>query len=245
VPLRNGVISLWTENVHTDRPTRTALLWRDLAADTTAVLGSWDGQRWVDYGGRMLAPSLLFGPRVIAALAPDGRFAVGDGVEYCVRLWSVAEGTFRMACREHAPVPIGAGIRSHDLSRIEDEARRESLAGVVRGQEIADHLASFDRLLFDDDGHLWVRTLGPELADVHPYLRSSMLEREPAYRTWDVFDPVGRFVGGVAVPSNFRPQSIESGYIYGFLELATGEITIGRAAVPLLQGDTLSPNSFP
>lgn len=236
--LRGGMISLWRENIHSDRPTRTALVWRDLRADTAAVLARWDGERYVDYGGRMFAPPRLFGPRVIAALASDGHVAVGDGMEYCVGVRSLADGTFRKACRVRTPVPVGEGVRDPDLSRIEDEGRREALANIMREQEIGDHLPSFDRLLFDEQGRLWIRTLGPGLAEVHPYLRDTP-DLEPDYRTWDVFDTIGHLVGVVEVPSNFEPQAVASGRIFGFLEMATGEITIGVAAVPMLQREDI------
>lgn len=232
---RGGVVSLWGENIHTDRPTRTALLWRDLAADTVVVLARWDGERYEEHAGRLIAPDRLFGPRVIAALTPDGHAAVGDGVEYCVHVRPLAGGVFRRACRTRAPVPIGDAVRDPDLSRIEDESRREALASIVREQEIGDRLPSFDRLLFDGDGRLWVRTLGPESADLHPYLLRDMPEREPAYRTWDVFDAVGRLTGAVEVPSSFEPQAVASGRMIGFLELPSGEITIGAVPVPLAE----------
>lgn len=187
----------------------------------------------------MFAPPRLFGPRVIAALASDGHVAVGDGIEYCARVRSLADGTFREACRIRAPVLVGDGVRDPDLSRIEDEGRREALANVIQKQEIGDHLPSFDRLLFDEEGRLWIRTLGPELADVHPYLRRDMPDLEPDYRSWDVFDTIGHLVGTVEVPSNFEPQAVALGRIFGFLEMATGEITIGVAAVPMLQREDI------
>lgn len=45
---RGGMVSLWRENIHSNRPTRMALVWRDLTADTAAVLARWDGERYVD-----------------------------------------------------------------------------------------------------------------------------------------------------------------------------------------------------
>jgi hypothetical protein len=229
IPLRGGVVSLWRENIHSDRPTLTALAWRDLEADTATFLAEWEGEQWTDFGGRMFAPGKLFGPRVVAALAPDGRVAVGNGLDYCVRLRSLTDDGVRKACRVRAPVPVGDGIRDPDMSRLEDGPRREALANVVSGQEIGEHLPSFDLLRFDEGGRLWVRTLGPELADVHPYLRRVMPEREPAHRTWEVFDADGRLVGAVEISSNFEPQVITSGHILGFVELPSGEIALGRA----------------
>jgi hypothetical protein len=230
--LRGGVLFLGTENVHSDRPTRTALVWRDLAADSASVLAWWNGEQYVDYGGRMFAPSQLFGPRVIVAIASDGRVAVGDGIEYCVRIHDFQENTILKPCRVRAPVPVGDGIRNPDLNRIENQGRREALAGVVQAQEVGETLPSFDRLIFGPEGQLWVRTIGAEFANLHPYLRQDMPERLPPYRTWEVFDAIGRLVGAMELPSNFDPQTATPTRVFGFLEMATGEIAIGAASVP-------------
>jgi hypothetical protein len=50
-----------------------------------------------------------------------------------------------------------------------------------------------------------------------------------------VFDQAGRLVGAVKVPSNFEPHAAAAGRVFGFLEMATGEITIGAATVPMLE----------
>jgi hypothetical protein len=226
---------LWRENIHSDRPTRTALVWHDLLADTVAVFARWDGERWVDFGGRMFGPAQLFGPRVISAIATDGRVAVADGVEYCVAIHSQADDTLSKVCRNRPPVPVGKGIRDPDLSRIENDSRRKVLEAVVRGQEIGEFLPSFDRLLFDQEGCLWVRTIGSELADLHPYLSRYFPEEQPTYRMWEVFNTTGRLVHAVEIPSGFEPRTIVAGRIYGFLELPTGEIAIGAAAMPVAQ----------
>lgn len=229
--LDGGAAVLWSELVHTDRPTRTALVWHDLSADTATVLATWNGEQYVDYGG-MFAPARLFGPRVIAALAADGRLAVGDGVEFCVRFHTWRENTILKACRDRQRVPVGSGIRNPDLSVVEDERRAEALRAIFREQETGELMPSFDRLLFGPEGQLWVRTIGAESADVHPYLRVDMPEREPEYRTWDVFDENGNLTGAVDLPSKFSPQAATAGRIFGFLELASGEVVIGAVAVP-------------
>lgn len=233
--LSGGVASMWSENIHSDRPTRTALVWHDLSADTLAVFARWDGERWVDFGGRMFAPAQLFGPRVISAIATDARVAVGDGVGYCIAIHSLVDDTLSKVCRNRAPVPVGKGIRDPDLRRIEDASRRRVYEAVVRGQEIGEYLPSFDRLLFDQEGRLWVRTIGPESAGLHPYLSASFPEDQPTHRMWEVFSTTGHLVGTVEIPSEFNPRAIVAGRIYGFLELPTGEIAIGSADMPVAQ----------
>jgi hypothetical protein len=230
--LRGGVVSLWREGINWTRPTRTALVWHDLNADTAAVLESWDGEQWFRAGGRHAATTEAFAPFVIAALASDGRLAVGNGLEYCIQTHVVMDGEFRKICRDRAPAPVGAGIRHPDLSRL-DERLRQAFATVVGAQKIGKYLQQFDRLLFDAEDRLWVRTLGPEFSDLHPWFRFYAPQIRPPYRTWDVFDEAGRLLTTIEIPSNFDPQDIKAGRMYGFVELPTGEIAVGILAVPL------------
>ena len=103
---------------------------------------------------------------------------------------------------------------------MEDERRAEALRSVISQQDVGETMPSFDRVLFGPDGQLWVRTIGAESANLHPYLRPDMPGIEPQYRTWDVFDMTGSLVGAVELPSKFSPQTATSGRIFGFLELA-------------------------
>ncbi len=231
VPFRGGVLSLWRENSRAARPTRLALVWRDLEADTVTVLEAWDGERLVRMGD-FVAADPLFGPRVIATLDAQGTVAVGYGTEYCIDIHAVGQRRPRRVCRNREPAPVGAGIRDPDLSPIENEARREAYAAVVREQPIAEHLPYYDRLLFDEGGRLWVRTLGPELSEIHPYVLRAHPELGPAHRAWDVFAPAGQLIVTLEIPSTFEPEAITSDAIYGFVELSTGEIAIGALAVP-------------
>ena len=239
VGLRGGVVSLWRERLNWTRPTRTALVWHDLQADTAAVLeSSWKGERWFRAGPGYAATVQLFEPQVIAALAPDGRFAVGNGIEYCITVHVVMQGGFRRICRDRTPAPVGAGIRNPDLRWLMPRFRREA-AILVKEQEVSKYLPHFDRMLFDEEGRLWVRTLGEELSNVHPYLLEDVYllegapEFRPPFRTWDVFDELGRLLTTIQIPSNFDPHVIQSGRMYGFVELPTGEVAVGVVTVAL------------
>lgn len=225
VRLRDGVLSFWRERIPWTRPTRTALVWHDIRADTAVALESWEGERWFRAGGRWAATTEVFPPFVIAALSPDGHLAVGDGIEYCVTMHVVMQRAFRRVCRDRAPAPVGEGIRHPDVSR---SAR---LAALVREQRIPEHLPHFDRLLFDDAGRLWVRTLGEEMSNLRPDPALDAVGLRPRYRTWDVFDETGRLVKTVEIPSHFEPQVIQAREMYGFVELPMGEVAVGVLAV--------------
>jgi hypothetical protein len=181
----------------------------------------------------------LFEPQVIAALAPDGRFAVGTGIEYCITVHVVMQGGFRRICRDRTPARVGGGIRNPDLRWLKPRFRRGA-AIIAKEQEVSKYLPHFDRMLFGEEGRLWVRTLGEELSNVHPsllygtrYLLEDAPEFRPPFRAWDVFDELGRFFTTIEIPSNFDPHVIQSGRMYGFVELPTGEVAVGVLTVAL------------
>jgi hypothetical protein len=232
VRFRDGVVSLWRERVSWTRATRTALVWHDLQADTAAVLESWEGERWFRAGGQWAGTTELFPPRVIAALAPDGRLAVGNGIGYCITRHVVMQGEFRRVCRDRTPAPVGEGIHHPDWSRVESEFMRRARSELARDQRVPRHLPHFDRLLIDEEGHLWVRTIGPEFSDLHPYLLESVPDIRPPFRTWDVFDEAGRLLSTIEIPSNFEPQVIQQRSVYGFVELQSGEVAVGVMGFP-------------
>ncbi|MCG8469569.1 MAG: hypothetical protein MJB57_15420 [Gemmatimonadetes bacterium] len=233
VAVDGGVISFWRDGVFSDgsRPTRTALVWTDWVSDTATVRRTWDGERWIGEGP-IVVPRELFGPRVISAIASDGRVAVGNGTDYCVTIEATNGVPVRKVCRNRTAAPVGDGIRSPDLRRVRSAPRREALEVLVRRQELPRRLPHFDRLFFDEQGWLWVRTLGTELSEVSPYLTHDVPSLVPDYRMWDVYDVGGALVATISLPSNFEPQTATPARIYGFVELSSGEVAIGALALP-------------
>ncbi|MFW6078317.1 MAG: hypothetical protein ACODAE_01765 [Gemmatimonadota bacterium] len=140
-----------------------------------------------------------------------------------------AGATIRRLCRERPRSPVGDGIRSPDVSVLTDPDRRRMVEAMARNQEVGDLLPSYDRMLLGADGSLWVRTLGPEVAEIHPTVLRARPDLGPSRRLWDVFDVDGEaFVRIVRLPGPFDPRVVTGdGVVYGFHELATGEIVIG------------------
>lgn len=230
IPWRGGFLWQVTSGVAVGAVTRHALGWHDPVADTAVVLEEWEGQRLVDLGG-VFGPPETFGPIVQIAIGPGPRVAVGNGLEYCITVRSLEAGTMRRLCRDRPRTPVGDGIRNPNLGVVQDDNRRRMIDAVVRSQELGDLLPSYDRLLFAMDGSLWIRTMGPELANVHPQLLGLRSELRPTHRVWDTFDPEGRFVQTVRLPTAFDPRVVTGTTIYGFYELATGEIVVGAVEI--------------
>lgn len=209
------------------RPTKTALVWHDLEADTVRIIGSWDDIQWRELGSGFVGQEELFPARVSLAISRTGRIAQGNTLDYCITLWGQHD-TPRRVCRDWRRAPVGDAIRSPDPELVPD-GQREVLQAQWRVQKVGDQLPSFDRIRFGEDERLWVRTLGNEMSDVHPFILGRRPELGPRYRSWDVFSAEGRLERTVWLPSLFDPRVMMREELYGFYELPSGEIVIGRA----------------
>lgn len=204
----------------------------ELAADTIRILQEWQGgeRKWIN-GGQGLINVRAFPRNVVAAIGTDGRVAVGHGHDYCVTVLEPGRDAPRRFCRDRERTPVGEGVRNPDWSVVADPGRREMYRAFQEAMEIGPLLPSYDRVLWAENGELWVRTLGPEMADVHPFLRAADVPGGPAYRYWDIFGDDGVLRATVRFPIAFDPQVILGGEAYGFLELPTGEVAIGRVGL--------------
>lgn len=181
-----------------------------------------------------MAAAELFGPRALVALGPGGRFAYGNGLEPCILTGSVDADARVRICRNWPAGEVGPGIRNataKDLPNYDgmNPQIREAVENVFREQHVGDRLPFYDDLMFSDTGELWVRALGPNPPDVHPWV----LARDPGLpeegQRWEVYGTGGEPKGAVILPSGFQPLSFQSDQAYGLLELATGELAVARA----------------
>lgn len=232
-----GLYVVRVENVHVDRPTRSALLWVDPEADTSRTLGDWPDFASTRLDGGLIGPARFYGPHLRVALSPTlAVFAHGQGVDYCVTMEPLTVGPHaagvRRVCRDWRATPTGPGLRHPDFSVIRDSDTRRLLANAAEQITMADHLPAYDALRFDEDGRLWVRTLGPAMADIHPWLLARVPGLGPAVRRWDVFDPDGILSQTVEVQAGFDPRLILADRAFGFYTLPTGEVVIGSVTLP-------------
>ena len=100
---------------------------------------------------------------------------------------------------------------------------------------VPDRLPSYDDIRFDGKGRLWVRTIGDEMATVHPGMARIFPDAGPSHRMWAVFDTSGTLLCEAELPSRFAPRVFLS-RIYGLLELESGEIAVAAAQRPTCPG---------
>ncbi len=220
-----GVLLLMTENVHLDRSTKAGLAWLPLSGGPSRILRTWDDIRWMDAEG-VLVPDRVFGPRAHVAVSADGRIAWGDGLDYCVELSNLKAPSVLRVCRERPRSPLTSGARDVSVSGL--ELLPEVGAAIAR-QAMPESFPSFDRLLFAEDGRLWVRALGAEGPDAHPSLVRWKEDALPSLRRWEALDPTGAPAGAVLLPDAFDPMVFDGEAAFGFLELVTGELVLAVA----------------
>lgn len=215
-------------------PMRAVVVAVRLDTGDSSVVAGVAGETYVEVGEGGLATRDLFGPRGIAAIGPGGRVAIGDGVEYCV-LMVRPDADPRRACRDWERVPVTDAVRHVDFEALServglDQRTREVAARLLSGVGMSDRRPSWDKLRWGDDGRLWIRVVDSAQADVHPFFLR-FAETRPATFRWDALTPDGRLDLQVRVPSGFDPLVFTADSAFGTLELDTGEIVVGAAAL--------------
>lgn len=172
--------------------------------DTLAIV---DGNEMYDYFDRgrvMLMPRPL--GKTLSVAVRGGELATGDGTTFEIRVLKEG-GTLECIMRRDADLTV----ERSDIERY--EAILDSMGtGAQRQRRILkelgypDRLPAYDRLLYDADGNLWARryTVGTE------------------EQRWSVFDPSGRWLGGVSLPADLQVFEIGADYVLGATQDSLG-----------------------
>lgn len=229
-----GVLRFASQLIRIDEPTRLALIWESLTTDSSAVLREWDDGVWFEVGG-VIAYRTTFPARAVVAVGPNGRFAHGDGLEYCFILEELDRSAVTRVCRHRGRQGVGSGVRGvavTDFPNLNERQIefRDVLESIFREQKVNEYHPSFTRLTFGTDGKLWVRTTGPQIPDIHPVILSRMPDQQPLHHRWEAYAPDGSPLGGVFLPRLFTPHVFGDAEAWGFFELDTGEIVVARVA---------------
>jgi len=178
-----------------------------------------------------LGPRGAYDPKALYSV--DGaRVAFGDGQELCYTVLDLRGSPLR-ACRDWARLPVQASDRAAaGLDRVDASARtKDFIRDIVLHEDYPDTRSSYERLLLDDKGRVWLR-LVDSACDANPMLRGSFAELRPPAYTWSVFGPDGRWIGDVRLSSAFDPMTIAADTLWGKLELDDGALAIAEIAIP-------------
>jgi sugar lactone lactonase YvrE len=133
-------------------------------------------------GRRARSVSIPFAPTQVWHIAPDGTIWIGVTDEYRLHQIDFEGDTLRIVERRARQARITTEERQAALDELEWFA---AAGGSVDASRVPDRHPLFNGMFTDDRGHLWVAVGGGR-------------HQESGTR-FDVFDPVGRFLGPVAV----------------------------------------------
>jgi len=182
-------------------------------ATTTSLGGDWAPAQNIVAGGF---------PRLIMAVAPDGRVAVaGQGLLYEIRIVSLAseEETW---CRAAPGLPIRADERGKGLDA------DNPFTAAIDDSPAPEALAPIGRLLFGRQGRLWVERDRPSPANPLEF----QVGRPGSL--YDVFDPEGRYMGEVRAPERARIVAASGDRVWAF---EAGEFDVTWVVAYRLEAD--------
>lgn len=183
---------------------RHALLRFDQAMQPTdtVLLPTYTADQFELRGPRsFMATEVPFAPGQVFAFDPRGGVWVGTSDRYRLARVGLDGDTTRIVERQAAPVPVTAAERARAIERLKWFTDQ---GGRVDAGRIPSRKPAYQHVIVDEgDGGIWVR---PALPDSH------------AGAAYDVFDPQGRYLGRVRLPSQmsaFPPPVIRGGALYG------------------------------
>jgi hypothetical protein len=206
------------------RFTDGSLLYRiDLPDDPDATGTGRRKIRLLRYGpdGRLIAPygdfeeqallfadrgAWVFGPTAVHALA-DSTIWYGTAERFDLREITSDGRTRRIFRLDKPPAPVMSTDRVAYVSAAGRQVEGTGLAGrmdtTLQASVFADSFPAYDRILVDDEGNVWARNY-------------QWFDIGSGY-AWSVFDPDGRYLGVVRVPSLLEIFQIGSDFVLGHM----------------------------
>jgi hypothetical protein len=182
------------------------------------------------YGG----PYAARVPPLIAAFSPHGYFVTGSPGRYAFDIHRPGQRVLRVE-REHRPVPLGRGERAEWQAMAEHmssepigmsmrlvNGRPDTIRGPTVRYTVPANKPAFRTISVDDTGTIWIERYvaaeqrAPAPAPPDSPARPTRTWYEP--RTFDLFEPTGRFLGTVVAPRNVNLLRARRGMqLYGIV----------------------------
>lgn len=235
LPFENGVLLTYYPPLRPEVPLELAVIWQSFEGDSSHVVARVAQESLIEVG-RQVVPKTVFSSQALFAVSTDGRVAYTKGVEYCIAVRDLMNQAYSKICRDYERAAVTRALRAPDYTRLRSvEGFTERSEGFhrrrLRLQHFPDVKNSIDKMIFDTDGRLWIRTVDAS-AIYDPLLMFWYAELRPAKFSWDVIDRGGRRVGEVHLDGRFEPLLIDWPDIYGVYELPSGERVIGHVHLP-------------
>jgi len=171
--------------------------------DSLGVFGEFSGSEWYteragEYGAIMMQRP--FGA-VVTVRAADDRVYVATGDSYQVAVYDAGGGLRMLIRREHVPVRVTDAMLQwqigRDIADLQEDQQRTMLR-ILDDIPMREYLPPYRAIEVDAGGNIWVQeyTLGPDAANI-----------------WSVFDPLGRWLGTLTLPSGIELLEIGADYL--------------------------------
>lgn len=149
-------------------------------------------------GRTRVSASVPFAPGFDTELSPAGTFWGMLTGEY--RLFEIdADGdTLRTIVKAFEPVPVTDEARARAVEQLDWFTDQ---GGRVDASRIPDTKPPAARFFVDDEHYVWVATTGVD----------------DSIRRWDIFDPVGRYLGVVELPFEMPQPRVRGDVMYGLV----------------------------
>ena len=167
----------------------------------------------------------IFSPEPLWCLMEDGRVCYGSSSEYSIQIYSPQGALERIIRKPHARLAIPPEDERAIRSRIEENARNAgapaaALARLRSFVQFAEYYPAITAVRQGASGTLWVQPADPPPVFARraaTWATNWDYTHTVASSQWDVFDPLGRFLGQVTMPPGFVPHVFAEESIYGVL----------------------------
>jgi len=178
------------------------------SGEQTGSIGRFPGEETITVirGGQnsiAMRPRIPFGGNTMVA-ASGARLLVADNARYEIAEHGRDGGLTRLIRRSAEPEPVTEedrrDFRERQLARTSAASRfRDAQAEMLKSLPFPERKSWFQEVRLDPEGNAWVQRHAAPGGDT----------------PWDVFDPAGRFLGTVDVPSGLRVTQIGAGFVVG------------------------------
>jgi hypothetical protein len=240
----DGVLLAWAEMIRPGGGGRSVGLFRIDSLQGVEETGELT-RRLLDFAWISAGPFLTvhqpFGPRALFGFNRSGLVAESDGVLYSIDILAPGSATILRIQQAFKRVPVSNAIRDPDLEALTGiVAISDRLKDIhkhrVRVQDFGSHRNSIDEIFLDQNDRLWVQVVDERFQDRDRAILGPFPELRPPHYRWDVYTKDGRRLVIVELDSRFTPSSAFHNVLYGTLELASGERTLGVAELPAAFG---------
>jgi hypothetical protein len=154
-----------------------------------------------------------YAPRMLWDWHPGGFFVTGHGALYQITLFRTKERPIRIE-RAFTPVPVASDERKEEEQSILGNSSRQ-----WRGPPLPSTKPALMDLFIARDGRIWARVPAPSERTVisNPDKRPGKPSMIATFRTpviWEVFSPVGAYLGRVAFPGRAKLMQAEGNRVW-------------------------------